>query len=181
MKKQLIPINNNLLVTRHTPLKEGLIHRPDDIHQKAFYATIDAVGNGVKDTFLQPNLIIFVCPTARDNQRFEDKWIIKEHDITAIRFGKTMRAFGNRVLIKRLNQETKIGSIIIPDCHDSADQSLEGIIVSLGVKNGTIIDFPSIGEKARIEKWSPDIIEIDVDGEYYLSVKTKEICYVEHA
>ncbi len=180
--KTFHPINNNILVKRLQPMRVGKIIIPDQTVQKSFYAVIIRVGEKVKDTGLVPDKIIFVCPTSRHNQKIDEfHWIIKEQDIHAIRHGEIIRPFGNRVFLKRLNQETKIGSIIIPDMHETADQSLMGIFVLRGVKNNEPIDIPLVGgEHVKINKWSMDIVEIDVDGEYFLSVKTSQLEYAEH-
>ena len=176
------PTGDNISIKRLQPIRQGSIHIPQETIQKQFYGIIQEIGDKVKDTFLQKNLIVFVSPTSRNIQRYKDLYIIKETDIIAIKHEGIVRAFGNRVLLKRLNQEKKIGSIIIPDCHNEADQSLEGILVSRGIINGKIIDIPIIGgETVRVEKWNIDIIEIDIDSEYYLSVRVKDLAYAIHS
>lgn len=180
--KTFRPINNNILIKRLQPMRVGKIIIPDQTIQKSFYAIIIRVGEKVKDTGLVPDRIIFVTPTSRHNQKLDNfHWIIKEQDIIAIKYGEVIRPFGNRIFLKRLNQETKIGNIIIPDMHETADQSLMGIFVLRGIKNNEPIDVPFLaGEHIKILKWSMNIVEIDIDGEYFLSVKTSELDYVEH-
>lgn len=179
---KLLPINDNITIKRLQPLRRGMIHIPEEKLQKEFYGIIQEVGNKVRDTFLQKDLIVFLTSTSKHTCKYGDLYVIKEHDILAIKKDGIIRAFGDRVLIKRLNQETvSPGGIIIPDCHDSADQSLEGILISRGVKNGQVIDIPIHGgETVRIEKWNQYIVELDVDGEYYLSVRVRDICYAKH-
>ena len=182
MKMQLKPINNNILFERMYPMREGLIHLPDSIKQKSFFAIIHDTGEKVKDSYLVKDRIVFLNPYCMRIKFDETKrFIAKESDIVAVMQEGVLRPFGNRVLMRRLNQErVSSGGIIIPDCHESADQTLEGILVGYGVVNGNIIDFPvPVGDHVKIEKWSPNLIEIDVNGEYDLTVPVKELQYAK--
>ena len=182
MKKLLKPINDNILIKRLQPIREGLIIIPDQTFQQSFYGIILDVGHKVKDKTLRKDIIIFVTPTAKDNKLLHDNvWLVKEKDIIAVRYQGVVRPFGNRVFLKRLNQETMINGIVIPDCHESADQSLEGIFILCGVKDNQIITVPfDPGVTVKVQKWDMSTVEIDVDGEYYLSVKQSLLEYVKH-
>lgn len=174
---RLKPINNYILVKPLKTIREGLIHLPDKLLQKSNFAHILDVGKKVRDTFIIPNRIVMLS-SGCIRTIFEDNWIIKEEDIIAVRYD-IIRPIGNRILIKRFNEEKRSkGGIIIPSNHDSADQSLEGIFVAAGLVNGEKIEFPvPCGEKVKIEKWSRNIVEIDINGDYHLSVPVREIQY----
>lgn len=158
-------------------MREGLIHLPDQIVQKSNFANVLDVGNKVRDNFIIPNRIIMLS-SGCIRTIIDNNWLIKEEDIIAVR-DDIIRPFGNRILIKRFNEERRSkGGIIIPSNHDSADQSLEGIFIAVGLVNGEKIEFPvPVGEKVKIEKWSRNIIEMDINGDFHLSVPVKEIQY----
>lgn len=171
------PINNYILVKPLVSLREGRIHLPDQIVQKSVFAHILDVGESVADRFITKDKIVMLSSNCMRTILPNGTWIVKESDIIAIRHD-IVRPFGNRIFIKRFNEEKKVGSIIIPSTHDSADQSLEGIFTTAGLVNGEKVEFPvPIGEKVKIEKWSMNLIEIDVSGDYFLSVPVKEVQY----
>ena len=161
-----------------TPLREGKIHLPDEFYQKSLFVAIQDVGNKVKDSFIVPDRIVMLSPSCMRTIIDKEHFFFKESDIIAVKHD-VIRPFGKRALIKRFNHEqVSKGGIIIPDCHDSADQSLEGILLYSGMVNGRLVELPvPCGEKVKIEKWSMNLIEIDINGEYYLSVPIKELQY----
>lgn len=190
MKKLCLePINNYIVIERLIPLRTGLVHLPDSTVQKSFFGIVKKIGNKVIDKYIVPDRTVLISPTCIRQKISDNEFVVKETDIIAVRNEHIIRPFGtgkhrNRVFIKRLNEEQKIGSIIIRANHDTQDQTLEGIIMQRGLVDGNLVDIPvPSGTKVKIDKWSLHLIEIDIDGEYFLSVPVNQLQYaiIDHS
>jgi len=89
----------------------------------------------------------------------------------------TVKPLHDRVLVKRLEEETKTASgIIIPD--NSKEKPSEGEIIAVGsgyrLADGSLraLDVKA-GDKVLFEKWGGT--EVKVDGEDYLVMKEEKI------
>ena len=87
------------------------------------------------------------------------------------------RPLGDRVLVKRVEEESKTkGGIIIPDTAKEKPQEGEVVAVGTGTRaeNGTITPLDvKAGDKILFGKWSGT--EVKVDGEDLLIMKESDI------
>jgi len=86
------------------------------------------------------------------------------------------RPLHDRVLVRRIEEDEKIGSIIIPD--SAKEKPSQGEIISVG--NGTKAEDGSVtaldvkaGDKILFGKWSGT--EVKVDGEDLLIMKESDV------
>jgi chaperonin GroES len=89
----------------------------------------------------------------------------------------TVKPLQDRVLIKRLEEETKtVGGIIIPDTHKEKPAQGEVVAVGTGyrLQDGSVkgLDVKK-GDKVLFGKYSGT--EVKVGGEHYLIMKEDEI------
>lgn len=106
------------------------------------------------------------------------EFLFKEEDIMMVKIGKIFRPYGKYVLVERINEEQKVGGIIIPAAFKTTDQSLFGIAVLNGWNNGKEIESNvSPGDIVHIQKWDMSIKEIEIGGKYHLLVPAKLIDY----
>ncbi len=88
-----------------------------------------------------------------------------------------VRPLGDRVLVKRLEEEEKTkGGIIIPDTAKEKPQ--QGKIVAVGngrtTEDGKVIPLSvKVGEKVLFQKYSGS--DIKIEGEEYLILREEEI------
>lgn len=89
----------------------------------------------------------------------------------------TVKPLHDRVLVRRLEEETKTASgIIIPD--NSKEKPSEGEVIAVGsgyrLADGSLraLDVKA-GDKVLFEKWGGT--EVKVDGEEYLVMKEEKI------
>lgn len=84
---------------------------------------------------------------------------------------------GNRVLVRRLEQEEKLkGGIILPDSAKKKQELAEVVAVGTGKKDKAdkIIPMPvKIGDRILMEKYSGQ--EIKLDGEDYVILRSDDI------
>ena len=87
------------------------------------------------------------------------------------------RPLGDRVLVKRVEEETKTkGGIIIPDTAKEKPQEGEVVAVGPGARNdkGDVVALDlKAGDKILFGKWSGS--EVKVDGEDLLIMKESDI------
>ena len=87
------------------------------------------------------------------------------------------RPLGDRVLVKRVEEETKTkGGIIIPDTAKEKPQEGEVVAIGTGTRaeNGTITPLDvKAGDKILFGKWSGT--EVKIDGEDLLIMKESDI------
>lgn len=89
----------------------------------------------------------------------------------------SFRPLGDRVLVKRVEEETKTaGGIIIPDTAKEKPQ--EGEIVAIGAgtrdEDGKFVALElSVGDKILFGKWSGT--EVKIDGEDLLIMKESDV------
>jgi chaperonin GroES len=88
----------------------------------------------------------------------------------------SLRPLYDRVLIKRIEAENKIGGLFIPD--SAKEKPLEGMVISVGI--GTSMDDGSVrptvvsaGDRVLFGKYAGD--EIKVDGETLMIMRESEI------
>jgi len=94
-----------------------------------------------------------------------------------------LRPIGDRILVKRVESETKsAGGIIIPDSAKEKPQEAEVIAVGDGklLDNGERVAPPvKTGDRVLFAKYSGD--EVKLDGEEHLIIRTDEIlARIEH-
>lgn len=89
----------------------------------------------------------------------------------------TVKPLGDRVLLKRVEEETKtLGGIIIPDNHK--EKPAQGVVEAVGtgyrLQNGEVkaLDVKK-GDKVLFGKYSGT--EVKVEGQSYLIMKEEEI------
>lgn len=91
--------------------------------------------------------------------------------------GQKLQPLGNRVLVKRLEQEEKLkGGIILPDTAKKKQEQAEVIAIGTGKKDksGNIIPIPvKVGDTILIEKYSGQ--EINLNDEEFIIVRADEI------
>ncbi len=91
-----------------------------------------------------------------------------------------IRPLGNRVLLKRLEQEEKLkGGIIMPDSAKKKQESAEVIAVGSGKKdkNGQLIPVPvQVGDVVLMDKYSGQ--EVTIEDEEYVIVRSDDIIAV---
>ena len=87
------------------------------------------------------------------------------------------RPLGDRVLVKRVEEETKTkGGIIIPDTVKEKPQEGEVIAVGSGARDdsGKIVPLDvKVGDKILFGKWSGS--EVKIDGEDLLIMKESDV------
>ena len=93
------------------------------------------------------------------------------------------RPLGDRVLVKRVEEETKTkGGIIIPDTAKEKPQEGEVVAVGPGARNdkGDIVALDlKAGDKILFGKWSGS--EVKVDGQDLLIMKESDVLGVVEA
>ncbi len=86
------------------------------------------------------------------------------------------RPLHDRVLVRRIEEDTKVGSIIIPDTAKEKPQQGEVLAVGGGARNEdgkvTPLDVKK-GDKILFGKWSGS--EVKIDGEELLIMKESDI------
>jgi co-chaperonin GroES (HSP10) len=171
-------IGDKLLVKKINASKRSVIFLPQETTQKSFLGIISMVGSNIKDkeTLCPERVCLFNSFNAIKIKEY-DQSFFKESDVILIKKGVNYHPFGQRVLISRLNNtEVFKSGIIIPTGYQSSDQTLFGVVFSKGIANNNIIDtLINIGDIVKIEKWSEKIIEVDIDGNSYLSVPVSMI------
>lgn len=92
----------------------------------------------------------------------------------------TIRPLGNRVLLRRLEQEEKLkGGIIMPDSAKKKQESAEVMAVGAGKKdkNGAIMPMPvQVGDIVMLDKYSGQ--EVTLDDQEYVIVRADDIIAV---
>ena len=91
-----------------------------------------------------------------------------------------IRPLGNRVLVRRLEQEEKLkGGIILPDSAKKKQENAEVVAVGAGKKdkNGKLIPMPvSIGDIIMMDKYSGQ--EVKIEDVEYVIVRADDIIAV---
>ena len=88
----------------------------------------------------------------------------------------TVKPLGDRILVKRLEEEDKIGSIIVPDSAKEKSQKAEIVAVGEGIKTdeGKLVPLEvKKGDKILIGKYAGTYIKID--GEECIIMKQEDI------
>ncbi|MBS0634602.1 MAG: co-chaperone GroES [Verrucomicrobia bacterium] len=92
----------------------------------------------------------------------------------------TIRPLGNRVLLRRLEQqETLKGGIIMPDSAKKKQESAEVIAVGAGKKDkdGKLMAMPvAVGDIVMLDKYSGQ--EVTLDDQEYVIVRADDIIAV---
>lgn len=87
------------------------------------------------------------------------------------------KPLGNRVLVRRLQEEEKLkGGILLPDSAKKKQEQAEVIAIGTGKKdkNGALIPMPvKIGDTILMEKYSGQ--EIKLDDEEYVILRADDI------
>lgn len=86
------------------------------------------------------------------------------------------KPLGNRVLVQRMEQEEKIGGILLPDSAKKKQEEAKIIAVGTGIKdkNGQLIEMPvKVGDIVLMEKYSGQ--EIKIDDKDYVILKADDI------
>jgi chaperonin GroES len=86
------------------------------------------------------------------------------------------RPLHDRVLVRRIEEDEKVGSIIIPDTAKEKPQQGEVLAVGAGARNedGKIVPLDvKKGDKILFGKWSGS--EVKLDGEDLLIMKESDI------
>ena len=88
-----------------------------------------------------------------------------------------LKPLGNRVLVKRLEQEEKMkGGIILPDTAKKKQETATVVAIGTGKKDksGNPIPFPvELGDKILMEKYSGQ--EITIEGEELVILRADDI------
>jgi co-chaperonin GroES (HSP10) len=175
-------LGNHILVQQLVQGKQSMIALPDSTLQRSFLGVIKQVGTDLIDKVtLQPDMICLINPGSRQKGTRPGEWFVNEHDIYLIKKGASYNPYGPRILISRMNNvDVKVGSIIIPQCHQSSDQTYFGTVYSKGIVNGmTLRDVGlEIGDFVKVQKWDISIREIEIDEGAFLSVPLSLIEYV---
>lgn len=91
-----------------------------------------------------------------------------------------IRPLGNRVLLRRLEQEQTLkGGIIMPDSAKKKQESAEVIAVGAGKKdkNGALLPLPvQVGDIVMMDKYSGQ--EVTINDEEYVIVRCDDIIAV---
>jgi hypothetical protein len=167
---------------QHLPVaRQSLIALPDATMQKSFIAVIKQVGEDVKDkiTLQKDTIVLINSYDKKEKGTRPGEWFVSEDAIYLIKRGKFYHPYGRRVLLNRFNEELKFGSLIIPSCNDSSDQTLFGVVQAKGIVNGNIISdlVFEVGDIVKIEKWNTAIREVEIDDQACLSVLVRDIQY----
>jgi chaperonin GroES len=88
----------------------------------------------------------------------------------------TVKPLADRILVKRLEEEDKIGSIIVPDSAKEKSEKAEIIAVGEGKKTdeGKLISLEvKKGDKILIGKYAGT--DIKIDGEEYIIMKQEDV------
>ena len=88
----------------------------------------------------------------------------------------TVKPLADRILVKRLEEEDKIGSIIVPDSAKEKSQKAEVVAVGEGKKTdeGKLISLEvKKGDKILIGKYAGT--DIKIDGEEYIIMKQEDV------
>lgn len=89
----------------------------------------------------------------------------------------SLKPLGNRVLVKRLEQEETLkGGIILPDSAKKKQETAEVVAIGPGklAETGKLIPVPvQIGDKILMDKYSGQ--EVTVDDEEYVIVRAEDI------
>jgi co-chaperonin GroES (HSP10) len=170
------------LLVQHLPVaRQSLIALPDATMQKSFIAVIKQVGEDVKDkiTLQKDTIVLINSYDKKEKGTRPGEWFVSEDAIYLIKRGKFYHPYGRRVLLNRFNEELKFGSLIIPSCNDSSDQTLFGVVQAKGIVNGNIISdlVFEVGDIVKIEKWNTAIREVEIDDKACLSVLVRDIQY----
>lgn len=90
---------------------------------------------------------------------------------------QSLRPLGNRVLVRRLEQEEKLkGGILLPDTAKKKQEQAEVIAIGTGKKdkNGTLIPLPvKVGDIILMEKYSGQ--EVTLNNEEYSILRADDI------
>ena len=90
---------------------------------------------------------------------------------------KTLKPLGNRVLLKRLEQETTLkGGIILPDSAKKKQEIAEVVAVGEGSfsKEGTRLPMPvSVGQKVLMDKYGGQ--DVTVEDEEFVVLRADDI------
>jgi chaperonin GroES len=87
-----------------------------------------------------------------------------------------VRPLRDRVMVRRLEAETKVGGIIVPDTAKEKPQRAEVVAVGSGrvLENGMRVPLTlKAGDRVLVGKWSGT--EVKIDGTEYLILKEDEI------
>ena len=88
----------------------------------------------------------------------------------------TVKPLADRILVKRLEEEDKIGSIIVPDTAKEKSQKAEVVAVGEGKKTdeGKLVSLEvKKGDKILIGKYAGT--DIKIDGEEYIIMKQEDV------
>ena len=88
----------------------------------------------------------------------------------------TVKPLADRILVKRLEEEDKIGSIIVPDSAKEKSEKAEIIAVGEGKKTdeGKLISLEvKKGDRILIGKYAGT--DIKIDGEEYIIMKQEDV------
>ncbi|MBU0478253.1 MAG: co-chaperone GroES [bacterium] len=88
----------------------------------------------------------------------------------------TVKPLADRILVKRLEEEDKIGSIIVPDTAKEKSQKAEVIAVGEGRRTdeGKLVSLEvKKGDKLLIGKYAGT--DIKIDGEEYIIMKQEDV------
>lgn len=167
------------VIVKQINIERSSLHLPDETVQKTFYGHVVDCGKLV--TQLDKG---YVCLFENKPQaKYKGFFIFDQYDALLVRSGKIYRPIGNRILIKRkLFERITPGGIIIPDCYQTVDQSKDGIVYSAGLNNKNIIDIENdwgigVGDNIVLDGWKNEHKEIEINREYFLSVRLKDILY----
>jgi len=110
----------------------------------------------------------------------DDVILAHEDDVFAKIYYKnhTVYPIGRKVLVKRIIEDRKIGSIEVPDTARSAHQSLDVQIVRFGIlKPGDFWRFDDVhvGDVVHLLEWREHMIELDYENEYCLIVNESDM------
>jgi chaperonin GroES len=91
-----------------------------------------------------------------------------------------LKPIGNRVIVKRLEQEETLkGGIVLPDSAKKKQETAEVIAIGSGktTKEGKVLPFPvKVGDKVLMDKYSGQ--EVTVDDEEYVILKADDLIAV---
>lgn len=89
----------------------------------------------------------------------------------------SLKPLGNRVLVKRIEQEDNLkGGIILPDSAKKKQETAEVVAIGSGklTEQGKLIPAPvQIGDKILMDKYSGQ--EVTIDDEEYVIVRAEDI------
>ena len=88
----------------------------------------------------------------------------------------TVKPLGDRILVKRLEEEDKVGSIIVPDTAKEKSQKAEVVAVGEGKKTdeGKLVSLEvKKGDQILIGKYAGT--DIKIDGEEYIIMKQEDV------